>query len=353
MIKKKPQNFIKKRADNIKRTSRDIHSKVKKYNDNEASPEGQASDEIFNVFVDSSKFAWQSARVGKEKAKKAIKTAKQGRQTVKAWRTAKQGRQTVKAWRTAEAGTTATTNVAKTTTSETTKAGAKMTARAAVATKRLAIKAAQAIAQLVQKVAVAVKALASQVAAAVGAFLAAGGWVVVAIILVIVLIGGVVVAIFGDNDVSHKIDGGSYVIDGTLCFPFDEDNFYISCDYGQQPNRFHDGIDITCDGALGKPIYAAEAGIVELTNESNVSYGNTVLIKHNEHLKTRYAHMQFFIVSTGQEVERGQVIGYCGSTGNSTGPHLHFEVLIQNEQIDPRPFLFEGYTTESTTASAP
>ena len=340
MIKKKPQNFIKKRGNDIKRASREIHSIVNKYNDNENSPEGQAGAETLNIFVDSSKFAWRSAKKAKE--------------------TAKRVRQTVKTWRTARTGTTATTSVVKTTTSETAKAGAKAGAKAAVRaaeiTKQLAIKAAQVTAQVAQKVAIAVKALASQVAAAVGAFLAAGGWIVVAIILVIMLIGGVIVAIFGDTDVSPKIDGGNYVIDGTLCFPFDEENFYISCDYGQQAHRFHNGIDITCDDALGKPIYAAESGIVELTNESNVSYGNTVLIKHDEYLKTRYAHMQFFIVNTGQEVERGQVIGYCGSTGNSTGPHLHFEVLVQNAQVDPRPYLFEGYqttTTESTTALAP
>lgn len=125
---------------------------------------------------------------------------------------------------------------------------------------------------------------------------------------------------------------------GQLAFPFQAE-YYISCSYGQQPNRFHGGIDLSCVGAMGKPIYAAESGTVTLS-QSKESYGNSILISHSLQLQTRYAHLSSFAVSNGDAVARGQLIGFCGSTGNSTGPHLHFEVLLNGRTVDPTPYIF-------------
>lgn len=136
-------------------------------------------------------------------------------------------------------------------------------------------------------------------------------------------------------------NGGLVISDksySTFAFPFQKE-YYISCEYGQQSTRFHTGIDITCSGAQGKPIYAAEEGVISIT-QSNTSYGNCILITHNLSLKTRYAHLSKFAVSNGEFVKKGQLIGYCGSTGNSTGPHLHFEVIISDNCVDPTPYLF-------------
>lgn len=129
--------------------------------------------------------------------------------------------------------------------------------------------------------------------------------------------------------------------DGKLAFPFQQE-YYISCAYGLDSvgRRFHSGIDISCVGALGKPIYAAEAGTVQ-TSSSSVSYGNSIVITHSLQLKTRYAHMLSFAVKDGQTVGRGQLIGYCGSTGNSTGPHLHFEVILNGQTVDPTDYIMK------------
>lgn len=124
---------------------------------------------------------------------------------------------------------------------------------------------------------------------------------------------------------------------GKFAFPFQQEH-YISCAYGPDGRRFHGGIDITCVGALGKPIYAAEAGTVQ-TSSSSVSYGNSIVITHSLQLKTRYAHMLSFAVKDGQSVGRGQLIGYCGSTGNSSGPHLHFEVILNGVTVDPTDYI--------------
>lgn len=116
-------------------------------------------------------------------------------------------------------------------------------------------------------------------------------------------------------------------------------SYYISCPYGQRETRFHTGVDITCSGALGKPIYASAAGYVISARHSNVSYGNSLIIDHGKKngnsYSTLYAHCQSLLVSEGDYVRQGQLIAYCGSTGNSTGPHLHFEVRVNGNYVDP------------------
>lgn len=123
-----------------------------------------------------------------------------------------------------------------------------------------------------------------------------------------------------------------------FAWPF-QSSYYISCSYGQQSYRFHTGVDITCGGAYGKPIYAAADGAVISVNYSNRGYGNCISIDHGslngDHYATLYAHCSSIIVSSGQSVSKGQLIGYVGSTGNSTGPHLHFEVRVNGSSTNP------------------
>ncbi len=103
-------------------------------------------------------------------------------------------------------------------------------------------------------------------------------------------------------------------------------------------NGYHEGLDIATD--WGNPIYAAEAGtVMEAEYGWNNGYGNYVKINHHNGFITLYAHMSELNCQTGQRVEKGDVIGFIGSTGVSTGPHLHFEVRIDNVKVDPLPYL--------------
>lgn len=85
----------------------------------------------------------------------------------------------------------------------------------------------------------------------------------------------------------------------------------------------HTGIDYGCP--VGTPILASEAGTVKFARWDNTGYGYCVIIQHADGNATLYAHLKMVAVKAGQKVERSQVIGYSGTTGNSTGPHLHFE----------------------------
>lgn len=99
--------------------------------------------------------------------------------------------------------------------------------------------------------------------------------------------------------------------------------------------KFHSGIDI--GAGSGQPIYAAASGTVVTASPSD-SYGNYVMIDHGNGYYTLYAHQTRYIVSVGQSVSQGEVIGYVGSTGWSTGPHLHFEVRVNGSTADPQSF---------------
>jgi murein DD-endopeptidase MepM/ murein hydrolase activator NlpD len=100
--------------------------------------------------------------------------------------------------------------------------------------------------------------------------------------------------------------------------------------------RFHSGVDI--DGACGQAIFAAEDGTV-LSAGYNGGYGNATVVDHGDGLSTLYGHQSSIGVSSGQKVSRGQQIGLVGTTGLSTGCHLHFEVRINGEPVDPVPYL--------------
>ena len=100
--------------------------------------------------------------------------------------------------------------------------------------------------------------------------------------------------------------------------------------------RFHSGLDI--GGDYGLPIHAAQSGVVSHAGWIG-GYGNTVMIDHGGGIVTLYGHNQSLAVSVGQSVSQGQVIAYCGSTGNSTGPHCHFEVRRNGEPVSPYNYL--------------
>jgi murein DD-endopeptidase MepM/ murein hydrolase activator NlpD len=96
--------------------------------------------------------------------------------------------------------------------------------------------------------------------------------------------------------------------------------------------KFHFGTDIRME--VGDPVYAAFEGVVRIAKRSS-DYGYMVVIRHNNGLETLYAHFSQLLAYPGQPVKGGNIIGLAGSTGRSTGPHLHFEVRFQGEKVDP------------------
>jgi murein DD-endopeptidase MepM/ murein hydrolase activator NlpD len=119
--------------------------------------------------------------------------------------------------------------------------------------------------------------------------------------------------------------------------------------------HFHTGVDLGVP--LGTPVFAAADGVVVLARPmtdasgSLVGYGNYVIIQHDTGLKTLYGHLLLIGVKEGDVVKRGQLIGLVGSTGNSTGPHTHFEVRVDNSPVDPMQLLPAGDPQPAPTAA--
>ena len=103
--------------------------------------------------------------------------------------------------------------------------------------------------------------------------------------------------------------------------------------------RAHKGIDLAAP--TGTPVYATADGYVERANWFS-SYGKYIQIDHGAEMETRFAHLSGIEVSAGQRVKKGQLIGYVGSTGRSTGPHLHYEVRIAGKAVNPTPYMVES-----------
>lgn len=119
-------------------------------------------------------------------------------------------------------------------------------------------------------------------------------------------------------------------------------NYTISSPFGTRGGEFHRGLDLAAP--QGEPIYASKAGTV-IKAEFHPSWGNVVAIEHEDGTTALYAHQQEYQVKVGDKVKQGQIIGYVGSTGNSTGSHLHFELCLdhslnQSQLIDPETILF-------------
>ena len=99
----------------------------------------------------------------------------------------------------------------------------------------------------------------------------------------------------------------------------------------------HMGIDLA--GPTGTPIYATADGVVSASGYNNGGYGNLIKLDHGRGVETRYGHLSAILVSAGQRVARGQLIARMGSTGRSTGSHLHYEVRIEGKAVNPIPFM--------------
>lgn len=99
---------------------------------------------------------------------------------------------------------------------------------------------------------------------------------------------------------------------------------------------FHSGVDI--GSSYGHPIIAPADGVVTVTDTMG-GYGKTIMIDHGNGISTRYGHLSGFAVTAGQHVQRGEVIGYVGESGRSTGPHLHYEVRINDTPVNPYKYL--------------
>ena len=105
----------------------------------------------------------------------------------------------------------------------------------------------------------------------------------------------------------------------------------------------HPGIDLA--GPMGTPVYATADGVVDRSEWNNGGYGNLIELTHGQGIQTRYGHLSQRLVQPGQRVHRGQLIGLMGSTGRSTGSHLHYEVRIDGRAVNPIPFLQQPAAT--------
>lgn len=134
--------------------------------------------------------------------------------------------------------------------------------------------------------------------------------------------------------------------DGVIAIPSDKpirtnvaftSGFGVRSDPFQARAAMHPGIDLA--GPVGTPIYATADGTVLRAGWNSGGYGNLVEIDHGRGIATRYGHMSAVLVSAGQHISRGQLIGRMGSTGRSTGSHLHYEVRIDGRAVNPIPFM--------------
>ena len=130
---------------------------------------------------------------------------------------------------------------------------------------------------------------------------------------------------------SSSVSGFQWPVNGSVTSGF---GYRVHPIYGTR--RLHQGIDVS--GGSGTPIAAAKGGTV-LSAGWRGGYGNAVVLSHGDGVTTLYAHQSSMNVSSGDQVSRGDIIGWVGSTGASTGPHLHFEVRINGSAVDPRPYL--------------
>jgi murein DD-endopeptidase MepM/ murein hydrolase activator NlpD len=124
-----------------------------------------------------------------------------------------------------------------------------------------------------------------------------------------------------NKDLSHIASGFGFRIDPIYKTP-----------------KMHTGLDFAA--AIGTPIYATADGMVASTSFDAAGYGNHVVISHGYGYETLYGHMVRIKAKVGEHVKRGQVIGWVGSTGKSTGPHCHYEVIRNSVKIDPIHYFF-------------
>jgi murein DD-endopeptidase MepM/ murein hydrolase activator NlpD len=134
--------------------------------------------------------------------------------------------------------------------------------------------------------------------------------------------------------------------DGVIAIPSDkpvQSNVVFSSGFGVRSDPFHAGAamhpGIDLSGAYGTPIYATADGTVLRAGWNSGGYGNLVEVDHGRGITTRYGHMSAILVRPGDHITRGQQVGRMGSTGRSTGNHLHYEVRIDGRAVNPIPFM--------------
>lgn len=122
-----------------------------------------------------------------------------------------------------------------------------------------------------------------------------------------------------------------------FAWPVKKSKSRLSSGYGPRWGKVHRGLDMAAK--QGTPIYAAAAGTVIYSDNKQRGYGNLIIIQHAEQFVTVYAHNRRNLVDEGDQVRQGQRIGEVGSTGRSTGPHLHFEIRVKGKAKDPIQYL--------------
>jgi murein DD-endopeptidase MepM/ murein hydrolase activator NlpD len=138
--------------------------------------------------------------------------------------------------------------------------------------------------------------------------------------------------VLGDGACDTPVDGA--VGNGTFIWPANS-HFLSGFDY--DPGANHMGVDI--DGEEGDPVYAADNGVIVYAGWNNWGYGYMVVINHGNSWQTLYAHLNAYYVSCGQSVAQGATIGAVGSTGNASGSHLHFEMMLGGGKVNPWDYL--------------
>jgi len=141
-----------------------------------------------------------------------------------------------------------------------------------------------------------------------------------------------VAKVLGPGACSSVVDGAV----GAGVFIWPANNHFLS-GFDYSPSTNHSGIDI--DGETGDPVYAADNGVVVYSGWNNWGYGNVVVINHGNGWQTLYAHLSAYNVSCGQSVWQGSVIGAIGNTGNSSGSHLHYEMMYNGTKVNPWDYL--------------
>ncbi len=101
--------------------------------------------------------------------------------------------------------------------------------------------------------------------------------------------------------------------------------------------RMHYGVDL--DAPIGTPVYASRSGLVYYTDYEEGGAGNYVMLEHGNGYRSVYMHLSYYVVSMGDYVTAGQIIGYSGATGGVTGPHLHFGIMVDGEYVNPMPYI--------------
>lgn len=156
----------------------------------------------------------------------------------------------------------------------------------------------------------------------------------------------------------QSMDGSTATTKSSVSIPsrMPVEGVRLSSDFGTRIHpvlggrRGHKGVDLA--GPTGTPIHATADGIVSRADWFS-SYGLYVSLEHGGSLQTRYGHMSRVNVAAGQRVRKGEIIGYVGSTGRSTGPHLHYEVRIAGAAVNPVPYLQAGSYQQALASADP